>query len=71
VVVFLGLLPLVIALLRPPDVAYPARLLRAAIYGDYSGRDAGRAELRRVVDAAATPLERRQAETAWASSGPR
>ena len=71
VAVVLGLLPLVVTLLRPPDVAYPARLLRAAIYGDYSGKDAGRAELRKVVDAAATPIERRQADRAWAASGPR
>ncbi len=69
--VILGALPLAIALLRPPGLSYPARLLRAAIYGDYSGRDAGRAELRTVVDSAATPLERRQAEAAWSSSGPR
>jgi hypothetical protein len=67
----LGALPLAIALLRPPGLSYPARLLRAAIYGDYSGRDAGRAELRTVVGSAATPLERRQAEAAWSSSGPR
>ncbi len=67
----LGALPLAIGLLRPPELSYPARLLRAAIYGDYSGRDAGREELRRVVATAATPLERRQAQAAWTSSGPR
>lgn len=71
VALVLGAIPLAIALLRPPDLSYPARLLRAAIYGDYSGRDAARAELSRVVDAAATPLERRQAQAAWTSSGPR
>lgn len=71
VAVILGALPLVICLLRPPDISYPARLLRAAIYGDYSGLDAGREELRKVVDSATTPLERRQAQAAWASSGPR
>jgi hypothetical protein len=69
--VVLGALPLAICLLRPPDISYAARLLRAAIYGDYSGRDAGRGELRKVVDSARTPLERRQAEAAWSSSGPR
>ena len=69
--VILGALPLAVALIRPPGLSYPARLLRAAIYGDYSGRDTGRVELRKVVDSAATPLERRQAEAAWSSSGPR
>lgn len=67
----LGALPLTIGLFRPPELSYPARLLRAAIYGDYSGLDAGREELRRVVDAAVTPVERRQARAAWTSSGPR
>jgi hypothetical protein len=71
VALILGAIPLAIGLLRPPDLSYPARLLRAAIYGDYSGRDAGRAELARVVEAAATPVERRQAQAAWTSSGPR
>jgi hypothetical protein len=71
VTVALGALPLVICLLRPPDISYPARLLRAAIYGDYSGLDAGREELRKVVNAATTPLERRQGQAAWSSSGPR
>jgi hypothetical protein len=71
VALVLGAIPLAIGLLRPPELSYPARLLRAAIYGDYSGRDAGRAELARVVEAAATPLERRQAQAAWTSSGPR
>jgi hypothetical protein len=70
VTVALGALPLVICLLRPPDISYPARLLRAAIYGDYSGLDAGREELRKVVDSATTPLERRQGQAAWSSSGP-
>jgi hypothetical protein len=64
-------LPLAICLLRPPDIPYPARLLRAAIYGDYSGLDEGRAELRKVVNSASTPLERRQAHAAWSTSGPR
>lgn len=71
VALLLGALPLAICLLRPPEIPYAARLLRAAIYGDYSGLDAGRAELRRVVDSAATPLERRQAQAAWSTSRPR
>ena len=63
----LGLVPLTICLLRPPELPYPARLLRAAIYGDYSGLDPGREELRKVVMAASTPLERRQAQAAWST----
>lgn len=62
---------LVLTLIRPPALSYPTRLLRAAIYGDYSGRDAMRRELKAVVDQAATPLEKRQAAIAWSTSGPR
>jgi hypothetical protein len=67
----LGLAPLVVLLLRPPHLAYGARLWRAAIYGAYSGEDPGREELRRVVSSAASPEERRQARGAWAVYGPR
>lgn len=67
----LGAGALAVLLVRPPELSYPARLLRAAIYGDYSGRDPRRSELARVVDAASTPLERRQASTAWSTSGPK
>jgi hypothetical protein len=67
----LGAAALAVVLLRPPELSYPARLLRAAIYGDYSGRDPQRRELARVVDAASTPLEKRQAARAWSTSGPR
>jgi hypothetical protein len=66
-----GAAVLVLALMRPPALAYPARLLRAAIYGDYSGRDAARRELKAVVDEASTPLEKRQAAMAWSTSGSR
>jgi hypothetical protein len=59
-----GLAPLVVLLLRPPGLSYPARLLRAAIYGDYSGLDPNHEELRRVAESASTPAERRQAQRA-------
>jgi hypothetical protein len=62
---------LAIVLVRPPQLSYPARLLRAAIYGDYSGLDPARRELARVVDAASSPLEKRQAAIAWSTSGPK
>lgn len=66
-----GAAPLVLLLARPPEIGYAGRLLRAAIYGDYSGRDPARAELAKVVREASTPVERRQAEIAWRTSGPR
>ena len=69
--ILLGLVPLAVMLLRPPGLSYPTRLLRAAIYGDYSGLDPNRKELRKVVDAASNPVERRQAEVAWRTSGPK
>ena len=62
--VLIGLVPLGVLLLRPPALSYPARLLRAAIYGDYSGRDPNHDELRRVAERASTPAEHRQGERA-------
>jgi hypothetical protein len=67
VALLLGIAPLAFFLLRPPEIPYSARLLRAAIYGDYSGVDPQREELRRVIAAASTPLERRQAARALAT----
>ena len=67
----IGLAPLVALLLRPPDLDYPGQLWRAAIYGAYSGRDAGREELRRVALSALTPDQQRQAMGAWRAYGPR
>ena len=66
----LGIAPLVAACLIPPPLTYGGELWRAAIYGAYSGRDPTRTELARVVDAAATPAERRQAQGAWRVYGP-
>jgi hypothetical protein len=67
----LGLAPLAVLLLRPPELPYGARLWRAAIYGAYSGQDPHREELRRVALSATSNEERRQARGAWAVYGPR
>jgi hypothetical protein len=71
VAAILGLAPLAMLLARPPELPYGARLWRAAIYGAYSGEDAGREELRRVAMSASSPEERRMAQGAWAVYGPR
>jgi hypothetical protein len=67
----LGLAPLALLLLRPPELPYGARLWRAAIYGAYSGEDPAREELRRVAMSASSPEEQRMARGAWAVYGPR
>jgi hypothetical protein len=69
--VFLGLGPLVVLCLVRPPLTYGGELWRSAIYGAYSGLDPERTELARVVDAAATDRERRQALGAWTVYGPR
>jgi len=71
VVAALGLVPLCLMLLRAPEPPYGARLWRAAIYGAYSGLDARREELKKVVISASTLLQRRQALGAWRLYGPR
>jgi len=70
IAVLLGLAPLALLLLRPPELSFGARLWRSAIYGAYSGRDSNREELRAVVVTAATPAEERQAAGAWRLYGP-
>jgi hypothetical protein len=70
-ILFLGVVPLVVLCLRPPEPSYTARLWRSAIYGAYSGLDPKRVELRRVVLAAATPRQREQAFGAWRVYGTR
>lgn len=55
-------------MLLSPEPPYHVRLWRAAFYGSSSGRDPDRQELRRVVDSASTPLERRLAHEAWDGS---
>ncbi|MEO8349420.1 MAG: hypothetical protein ABI610_10950, partial [Acidobacteriota bacterium] len=66
-----GMAPLVLLLLFPPRIPYSGRLLRAVIYGNYSGLDPRREELRREVLSASTPVERAQADRAWKTAGPR
>lgn len=66
----LGIASLVVSCLLPLPLGYGARLWRSAVYGAYSGRDPGRVELKKVVDAAATVGERRQAIGAWRIYGP-
>src|SRR5262249_13510420 len=46
--VFLGAAPLVVLLLRPPRLSYPARLWRAGVFGQFSGLDPERRELAAV-----------------------
>ena len=67
----LGLAPLVVLLLRAPELDFGGRLWRASIYGAYSGRDAQRQELRAAALSASTPEERRRAMGAWRIYGPR
>jgi hypothetical protein len=71
VALVLGMTPLVLLCLFPPPATYTARLWRSAVYGAYSGLDPARTELSRVVEAAATPAERRQALGTWRVYGPR
>jgi hypothetical protein len=67
----LGIVPLVVLCILPPALTYTARLWRSAVFGAYSGRDPARDELRKVVDSASTPHDRRQARGAWRVYGPR
>ena len=65
VAVGVGLLLFAATLLRPPEPGFDSRLLRAAVYGAYSGQDPRREELKRVIASAATPAEQRRAMAAW------
>jgi hypothetical protein len=67
----LGIAPLLLLLLRPPEPDYMGRLWRASVLGAFSGKDPGRAELRRVVAEASSAQERRLAARAWRAYGPR
>ena len=66
----LGLTPLVLLLVHPPELTYGARLWRAAIFGKFSGLDPTRQEIRRVAATAVTPSEKQRAEDAWRLFGP-
>jgi hypothetical protein len=52
-----------------PEPSYDGRLLRAGIYGRFSGQDPDRRELRSVIDSASTPSEKRHARSAWRQYG--
>jgi hypothetical protein len=70
VAVLLGLAPLVVLLLRPPELSYQGRLWRAAFLGAFSDRDPRREELRAVALEAVTPDDRRRAMGVWRGFGP-
>ncbi|HSS44769.1 MAG TPA: hypothetical protein VLO07_05440 [Thermoanaerobaculia bacterium] len=61
---------LAVTLLFPPQISFGGRLWRAAVFGKYSGLDPKREELRRVMQAAATPSEQQRAADAWRLFGP-
>jgi len=71
VAALLGIAPLAVLLLRPPEPPYFGRLWRAGVLGAYSGRDDGRRELAEVVLEASTPEEKRLALGVWRWLGPR
>ncbi len=66
-----GLVLFAATVLRPPQPDFESRLLRAAIYGAYSGQDPERVELQRAMATAASPAERRRAAAAWRLYGSR
>jgi hypothetical protein len=57
------------ALLFAPEPAYDSRLLRAGIFGAYSGVDSDRRELTRVIESAANAEERRRGMLIWLQYG--
>jgi hypothetical protein len=66
----LGVAPLLLLLVRPPELTYGARLWRASVFGKFSGLDPAREEIRRVAATASTPSEKQRAEDAWRLFGP-
>jgi hypothetical protein len=60
-----GLLLLAAMAVLAPEPSFGARLWRAAVYGAFSGRDAEREELKRVISSARTPSEKSRAADAW------
>jgi hypothetical protein len=52
-----------------PEPLYDARLLRASVYGTFSGQDPQRLELQRVILSASTPSEKRRGMAAWRQYG--
>ena len=70
VALLLGVAPLALLLLRPPEPPYFGRLWRAGVLGAFSGRDDARQELGAVVLEASTPEEQRLAARVWRWLGP-
>ena len=66
----IGVAPLVVLMLRPPEPPYYGRLWRAGVLGAYSGRDDERRELGAVALEASTPEERVLAVRFWRWLGP-
>jgi hypothetical protein len=66
----IGVAPLVVLMLRPPEPPYYGRLWRAGVLGAYSGRDDERRELGAVALEASTPEERVLAVRVWRWLGP-
>jgi hypothetical protein len=58
-----------VTLAAAPAPPYSGKLWRAAVYGDYSGKDPSRRELSAVIASAATLPERRMAQRAAAMYG--
>ena len=56
-------------LLAPREPSYTSRLLRAGVFGRYSGLDPERRELTRVIESAATAEERRRGMVIWRQYG--
>jgi hypothetical protein len=71
VAALVGIAPLLVLLLRPPEPDYVGRLWRASVFGAFSDRDLQRLELRRVIVEAESARERRLAARAWRIYGPR
>jgi hypothetical protein len=65
-----GLLVVLVFLARPPALAFPGRLWRAAVYGAFSGQDPERRELREAALTAKTDREKRRAFAMWRVYGP-
>ncbi len=61
----IGLAAFTATLLAPPPLSFGGRLWRAAVFGRFSGKDAERVELRRVMADASTPSEKKRAADAW------
>ncbi|MGH9400105.1 MAG: hypothetical protein ACRD00_07035 [Thermoanaerobaculia bacterium] len=66
----LGLAPLAVLLVRPPELTYGGRLWRAAVYVRFSGLDPSGEQLRKVAATASTASEKQRAEDAWRLFGP-